>query len=85
MTLRRSCDEDINRRYDPLLCQTRRLSLWGRKKTPPKATPVCKDKKIERKDERERERERERVSACLCVRVPIIDDERAFFPVAQVK
>ncbi len=41
--------------------------------------------KKQREKMNERERERESVSACLCVRVPIIDDERAFFPVAQVK
>jgi len=41
--------------------------------------------KKQREKMNERERESARVSVCLCVRVPIIDDERAFFPVAQVK
>ena len=41
--------------------------------------------KVTKQREKINERERERERVCLCVRVPIIDDEREFFPVAQVK
>ena len=61
------------------------MSDFGEEKRHHQKPRRCAKVKKQREKMNERERERERVSACLCVRVPIIDDERAFFPVAQVK
>ena len=71
---------------DTIRCRVRREDhhFGEEKRHHQKPRRFAKVKK-QREKMNERERERESVSACLCVRVPIIDDEREFFPVAQVK